>query len=212
MNIRHLKVGVIMTNCYIVWDNHKNAVVIDPGAMAHKIDKVIQENDLLLRHIFLTHVHFDHIGGVKGLRKIYPDVKVYIGKDDAPDLKTAHESFKAAVRAFIDEYTDLYADVLVDDNDEINVGNLKFKVLATPGHTRGGVCYLCKNSIFTGDTLFKHEVGRCDLEGGDYFAILRSVKRLAALEGDYDIYPGHEGFTTLEHERQFNRYIRSNEV
>ncbi len=212
MNMTHLRLGPIQTNCYIVWDDTKNAAVIDPAAKADKIDVVLKEHNLNLQCILLTHMHFDHIGGINGLRRLYPDVKVYIGTEDAPDLPTAHESWRAYVRAYLDEYTGLKADVMVEDGDVIEVGSLKFHAIATPGHTRGGRCYLCEDAIFTGDTLFKEEVGRCDLDGGDYLTILRSVKKLAALEGDYTIYPGHEAFSTLSHEREHNRYIRSTEV
>ena len=212
MNVEQLRVGPVQTNCYIAYGDDKIGAVIDPGLMGDKINNILKEKGITLSHILLTHVHFDHIGGVKKLKELNPNAKVVIGEKDAPDLQTAHLSFRAAVKAYINEYTDIPCDETVIDGDIINCGELTFKVLETPGHTRGGVCYMCKDSIFTGDTLFREEVGRCDLDGGDYLTILRSVKRLAALPGDYAIYPGHEASSTLSHERIHNRYINSKEV
>ncbi|MBP1577323.1 MAG: MBL fold metallo-hydrolase, partial [Oscillospiraceae bacterium] len=94
------------------------------------------------------------------------------------------------------------------EGDIVKVGSLEFKVMATPGHTRGGVCYICEDCIFSGDTLFKHECGRTDLDGGSYPEILRSLKRLHDLEGDYNVLPGHDALSTLEEERRRNPYMR----
>jgi len=99
------------------------------------------------------------------------------------------------------------ADRLVEDGDEVVMDEITFQVLLTPGHTAGGVCYLCGNQLFSGDTLFAGNVGRCDLYSGDFNAMLHSVDRLAALPGDYEVRPGHGDSTTMEQERRQNEYI-----
>ncbi len=211
LGIKHLALGMLRTNCYIVYSEGKCAV-IDPGAQADKIVSAISEIGAEPQYILLTHPHFDHIGAVKELCATYPNIKVCIGEGDLPELENAAESFAAAVKGNREKYTDFTADILLNDGDSIAVGAETFTVISTPGHTRAGVCYLCGDELFTGDTLFREEVGRCDLVGGDYHTILRSVKRLAAMSGEYNVYPGHEEFSTMSHERAFNRYINSTEV
>ncbi len=212
MTVKNLKIGPIQTNCYIAYDNNKVGFVVDPPLYGEKINDYLKENGITITHILLTHAHFDHVGGVKKLKALNPNAVVVIGQPDAEAVGYVSDSFRVAIRAYIDDYTDIPLNEFVVDGDKIISGDMEISVLSTPGHTRGGVCYLVENNIFTGDTLFKQEVGRCDLDGGDYHTILRSVKRLAALPGDYIVYPGHEDFSTMEHERVYNRYIKSNEV
>jgi len=103
----------------------------------------------------------------------------------------------------------LKADRLLSDGDEINVKGMHFTVIATPGHTKGSVCYLYENAIFSGDTLFRGTCGRCDFYGGDSRAMHDSLAKLALLEGDRPVYPGHEGETSLDQERKYNRFMGS---
>lgn len=107
-----------------------------------------------------------------------------------------------------DDYTGLSATRLVKEGDVVRAGTLEFSVLDTPGHTRGGVCYLCGDCLFSGDTLFRFECGRTDLDGGDYQTILRSLKKLHDLPGDYRVLPGHDALSTLEEERRGNPYMK----
>lgn len=208
MKLMHITLGPIGTNCYFAIDEDNTTAIIDPGANPARVNRLIEENNLKPVAILLTHGHFDHIGAVKGLVKIYPEIKVYIGALDAPMLPAAINN--RSWREFItkEDYEGLKADVLVGEGDEIKVGSLIFKVMATPGHTRGGVCYICEDCIFSGDTLFRFECGRTDLDGGDYNEMLRSLKRLHDLEGNYHVLPGHEELSTLEDERKGNHYMR----
>ena len=151
--------------------------------------------------LLLTHAHFDHAGNAKKLQD--DGAKVYIGEFDAPKLLNDLNLSRDFGRSF--DY--LTADVKLCDGQEIEVCGLKFKVVHTPGHTDGSVCYLIDNMLFTGDTLFLESVGRTDFPTGDRDALVNSVKKLFALSGDYAVYPGHEDFTTLSHERQFNRFV-----
>jgi glyoxylase-like metal-dependent hydrolase (beta-lactamase superfamily II) len=200
--------GPIATNCYIVAGDKGDAAVIDPGAEPEAIDSLIKENGLSPRYIILTHGHFDHFGGLKGLKARYPDTPVLISAQDAPRLEAAPNSM--AVRMYADpaDYEGLGYDRLVGEGDRLPLGELTLCVYATPGHSKGGICIDCGDVLFTGDTLFAGEVGRTDLEGGDYGELLRSIRRLAELPGDRVVYPGHDVSTTLADERLRNPYMR----
>lgn len=208
MKLFHICVGPIATNCYILADRKGDAAVVDPGDEAPKIIALLNEHGLTPRKILLTHGHFDHIGGIKRLKEQYPGLEVCIGKKDAPMLVRgiAHLRWAAYVKA--EDYTDLKADVELSEGDLVTAGSMSFQVMETPGHSRGGVCYLCAPYLFSGDTLFLREAGRTDLEGGDYPALLASLRRIAALEGDYTVLPGHDDATTLEAERRYNPYMK----
>ena len=142
------------------------------------------------------------------MKEAYPEIPVIIGKEDAyrlpdaPRLMMWPSDFDAA------DYEGISADRTVVNGDTVEVGSLRFDVIATPGHTEGGVCYRCGEYLFTGDTLFCREVGRTDLKGGDFDTLLDSLRRLAALEGEYAVLPGHGEVSSLDHERSFNPYIR----
>jgi glyoxylase-like metal-dependent hydrolase (beta-lactamase superfamily II) len=115
---------------------------------------------------------------------------------------------KLGVRVKAEDYTDIPVDEEVNEGDEIVVGNDALSGARDPRHTRGGVCYLCGDTLFSGDTLFYREVGRTDLEGGNYPMLLASLRKLDALEGDYTVLPGHDKPTVLGDERKYNFYIQ----
>lgn len=206
MDIIIMPVGVLGTNCYIVGSNAKGCAIIDPGAQPEKIVEEIAKAELTPRCILLTHGHHDHIGGVKKLTTTYPDIKVYIGEDDLEMLGDGDKSLAMFRNATPDEFIIKDAESL-KDGQEIEVDELKFRVLATPGHTKGGVCFTCRDVLFSGDTLFRGDVGRTDLYGGDYDVLLKSLKKIYELEGDYVVYPGHGDYSSLEFERKSNRYM-----
>ncbi|MFV0498201.1 MAG: MBL fold metallo-hydrolase [Candidatus Fimivivens sp.] len=208
MKLLHTTLGPIQTNCYFAIAQNGETAIIDPGAHPARVNQIIEENNLTPQYILLTHGHFDHIGAAKGIVAKHPHVKIVIGEKDAPMLPAAIENSNWRQYISDENYLDLKADILTREGDTFTVGELTFRVIETPGHTRGGVCYICEDAIFTGDTLFKHECGRTDLEGGDYQTILRSLKRLHDLPGDYNVLPGHEALSTLAEERSHNPYMR----
>ena len=195
LNMKHLALGAYQTNCYLVWDEESpSCVVIDPG---YNPEIVLAEAKLLgkeIAAILLTHGHFDHVGGVKGIA-MDAECPVYLCEKDLsmPPQMTAGPLY----------YTNTYA-----EGDFVEAAGLSFNVLHTPGHTPGSVCLQCENALFSGDTLFWGSCGRTDLPGGNWATIQKSIKRLAALPGDYDVYPGHGDATKLSFERNFNPYMQ----
>ena len=209
MKMIWLTVGQLMANCYILPVSQERAVVIDPGDNAEEIAGELKKSSLTPAWILLTHGHHDHIGAVRKLKALYPDVKVAIGKDD---VELLNDTAKSLPFADLPKETPLQEDKALSDGDVIQEGGFSFRAIHTPGHTKGGVCYECETEneklLFTGDTLFDGEIGRCDLYGGNYMEMLESLRKLAALPGEYHVYPGHGGDTTLDRERRVNLYMK----
>ena len=193
MKLTALTVGSIETNCYIVYDEEtKGAVVIDPSDDAALVEARIAALGLQVRAILLTHGHFDHGGDTERIRRL-SGAPVYLHPAD---------------RALPSWLTHgLSADVDLHDGDELDFNGLRFRVLHTPGHTPGSVCFLCGTLLFAGDTLFAGSCGRTDLPGGSWQDMAASLRRLAELDGDYTVYPGHGEPTTLDEERANNPYL-----
>lgn len=209
MKILQLRVGMVGTNCYIVFDEDtKIGAVIDPGADAKAILKAAEQAEVSIVWVLLTHGHFDHILAVHDVQKA-TGAKLAIHKEDlwmlgAEKLANSMRSFGLSRGA----YEELKPDVLAEEGTEIAVGNLTATYLHTPGHTPGSSCIQVGDVLFTGDTLFRHECGRCDLEGGDFQKMLQSLKRLSEIPENLHVLPGHEGASTLDEERHMNPYIR----
>lgn len=206
MDIIKMPLGTIGTNCYILISSKNNCAVIDPGAQPEKIIAELDERKLTLSYILITHGHHDHIGGVKKLAEKFTEAKIHIGKNDLEMLTDTKKSLAVMRYGKADDFIIDKAEAL-EDGAQITLDELSVRVVETPGHTKGGVCYLCRDVIFSGDTLFYGDVGRCDLYGGDYDVMKASLRKLAGLEGDYKVHPGHGGDTSLEFERNHNRYI-----
>lgn len=200
MKIETLVVGYLKTNCYVVYDGSGNAAVIDPGADADRILDFLREKSLDLKYIFLTHGHFDHIMAVPELKNS-TGAKVVIAEGDAESLKRADRSLANMVSM---DQQPVEPDLLATDGSCYEIGEMRFTYILTPGHTPGSAVIICGNAMFSGDTLFEDDCGRCDLPGGDYAEMLRSLRKLYALVGDYDVYPGHDVKTTLSRERSYN--------
>lgn len=198
MNIKTIPVGQLETNCYVVVNEETLAcVVIDPGDESNAIMDYIESNRLSCEAVMLTHGHFDHVGAVNEILD-QTGCALYINpRDEGYEVGMSGMKFK------MPEGGKYY-----DDGDIIVEAGLEFKVLATPGHTPGSVCLICGGALFTGDTLFRGSCGRADLPGGSMREEMRSLKKICALEGDYEVYPGHMDSSSLERERRFNHYCR----
>lgn len=194
--------GSLENNCYLITDVSSGlSALIDCTDDSDKMREFIKGTTL--EYILLTHGHFDHIGGVKAVKEL-TEAKVVISKEDEPMLSSSKESLAAFCNAL---HRDTSADIIVSDGDTINLGESEIKVIATPGHTKGGVCYICDGNIFTGDTLFFCSCGRTDFPGGSYEQIINSLKKISQLEGNMSVFPGHDRASTLDFERSNNPYI-----
>ena len=191
MNIQKLTLGLYQTNTYLL-ANDTEAVVIDPGYEADTILDALAGKTL--KAILLTHGHFDHVGAVKELvAETGCEVWIHAAESTMPPMVTAGPLY----------FTHTY-----DEGDTVSpIAGLELTVLHTPGHTPGSVCLLMGNEMFSGDTLFACSFGRTDLPGGDPRKMMESLRRLASLQGNFFIHPGHGGSTTLDAEKRFNPYM-----
>ena len=203
MEILVIPVGYLQENCYIAYDEDKVAIVIDPGDEGQKLVEAIRNRGLDIRYILLTHGHFDHTGAVMEIKNEF-GAKLCVSGEDAEMLTDPQLSLAMRQRW---KPEDISIDWLLSDGDVIEAGKMRFEVIATPGHSKGSVTYRCENVLFTGDTLFQGDCGRTDLYGGSYEQIKASLRRLADLEGDYQVLPGHGPDSTLEEERLHNMYM-----
>lgn len=204
MRILRMPLGIYAANCYIVGcEDTKKACVIDPGGDAEKIAKVLENENLDLEIIALTHAHADHIGGVEALRNI-KKVPVVIHEIDGPFLEDPKKNLSANMGAKIS----IQADRFLKEGDKVTFGNINLKVIHTPGHTPGGICFKYDKTLFAGDTLFLRSVGRTDLYGGDYNALVQSIKKkLYRLPEDTVVYPGHGAETSIGFEKVSNMVV-----
>lgn len=205
MIFKGFAVGSYYSNCYIVGsEESREAAIIDPGADFKKIDGFIEEMGLTPKMIILTHYHGDHIGAVSDIVNKY-NAKVYIHRDDAEYLSDSSINFSKQI---IGKSIEIKPDVLLVDGDVLELGELKFEIIHTPGHTKGGICIKVDNIMMTGDTLFNKSIGRTDLPGGSYEEIINSVKeKIFKYDGDIIIYPGHNSPSTIKSEKLGNPFF-----
>lgn len=202
-NIRSLTVGIVATNCYLVWNKAtREGVLIDPGDEAERICSAIAEERVNLKAVLLTHGHFDHILVAEELKEKY-DVPLYASKEEKEMLGSSRWNLSGREEGI--EITDY---IPLEDGESIELLGKEWKVISTPGHTKGSVCYFVPGDIpylFSGDTLFYESYGRTDLYGGSEEAIKKSIKeKLFTLPDETLVYPGHEEATTIANEKQYN--------
>ena len=209
MIVKKLPLGPIGANTYILGDEtSKKAILIDCTGDYLEIKKALDNDNLNLVAIFLTHGHFDHVLGVNDIKKIYPDVKVYINKEDEVlcqniAVQCAHFGINSCDVPKIDEY--------IDENSKFDISGFDIKAISTPGHSKGSLCYLINGELFSGDTLFYTEIGRCDLFGGSFSEIEKSIRgKLFVLDDKTIVHPGHGQDTSIAYEIKHNAYFGEN--
>jgi glyoxylase-like metal-dependent hydrolase (beta-lactamase superfamily II) len=203
MIVKNESFGSMNNNCYLIIDESTNeSALVDCPDFNDKMVDLIGDTDL--KYILLTHGHFDHIGGVKAVKEKY-NCKVVISKDDEPMLTSSKLSLAVFCGA---QHNNVDADIIVSEGDTINLNDIEISVISTPGHTKGSVCYLVNDYIFTGDTLFYCSCGRTDFPSGSSVDMRESLQKLKSLEGDYKVMTGHDKMSTLEFERNNNPYMK----
>lgn len=202
LSVKSAVFGGLQNNCYLITDKDTNkSALVDCTEFSDRMLDFIGNADL--EYILLTHGHFDHIGGVSEISKRF-NAKVVISSIDAPMLSSSKLSLAAFCGAV---HNNSSADITVEDNDVIELGNSEIYVISTPGHTSGSVCYMCDDNLFTGDTMFFCSCGRTDFPTGSPVDMQKSLNKLASLNGDYKIFAGHDRQSTLDFERKNNPYI-----
>lgn len=210
VTVRRFAFNPFVEHSYLVSDEDGTAAVIDPGFFSpeegNALLDALDKEQLRLAAVLLTHAHPDHIYGVKVLQDRF-SVPVYMNPEDGRMLPLVGKM--AASFGLPAPRTD-FSFTPVSDEEHIKVGKMEFKVMATPGHTPGGVCYICEEDrlVFTGDTLFAGSIGRTDLPLGDYDRLIVSVMdKVMGLDADYQVLPGHGGTTTISDERTGNPFL-----
>lgn len=202
MKVLRKAFGSMSNNCYLIVDEETNkSALVDCPEFNDKMVELIGDTDL--EYILLTHGHFDHIIGAKEVKEKY-NAKVVISKEDEPMLSSSKLSLAAFCNA---PQNNVDADILVRDNSVVQLGNIEIKVMATSGHTKGSVCYLAENYLFSGDTLFYCSCGRTDLPSGSGEEMLQSMRKLRALDGNLKVMTGHDELSELDFERKNNPYM-----
>lgn len=204
MDLKILPVGPIQTNCYVLGDEERVAV-IDPGEEGEVIENAVGKRSV--EYILITHSHYDHIGALNYMKMKYPEAKVAIHESEKdglfkPDINLS--SWMGASYSFVYDI-----DFFLKDGMELSLGKDTIKVLYTPGHTVGGCCFLIGKTLFSGDTLFRESIGRSDLPGGDSDQLIGNIrKKLLILPDDTVVYPGHMGRTTIGYEKANNEFLQ----
>lgn len=199
MIIKTYPIGIYDENIYVLVDEKSNdAFIVDPGGNGDLLIKNIEALGCNIKYILLTHGHFDH---VEALNEIVEKFKapIYINENEVNFMKTDKTVFGNPPKEYL----------LIKDGDVLPFGDDFIKCIHTPGHTKGGMCYLYKDVIFTGDTLFKGSVGRSDFVGGDFNELINSIKtKLMILDNDIKIYPGHMESSNIGYERMRNPFLQ----
>ena len=198
LNLKTVPAGVYEANCYILVDEEtKDCAIIDAGGDAGKISAAVESMQGNPKYLLLTHGHFDHVGGVKEICSKY-DIPFYISKTDEEYMEKDNSVFGTLPKA----------SGYLKEGDVVKLGSREIKVIETPGHTKGGLCFLIDGKLFTGDTLFQGSIGRTDFIGGDMKEIISSIKsKLLPLGDDVEVYPGHGPSSSIKFEKMRNPYL-----
>lgn len=209
MELRSFPNGIFGATTYLIWDkNTSEGAIVDCTSSIDEIEKIIKQEKINLKYILITHGHFDHVYCLNKMKEKFKNAFILMHKDDLPLLKQLPNQCSMAD---VEEVEVPCIDGLIDEQSKnLKLGDNEIKVISTSGHTMGGVCYLINNILFSGDTLFKESVGRCDLYGGDFNKIEKSIKeKLFSLNDDIIVYPGHGDKTTIGYEKKHNPYFGS---
>ncbi|WP_296334188.1 MBL fold metallo-hydrolase [Veillonella sp. LMAG:2] len=206
MNLYRMPLGALGTNCYIVVDeSNQHCLVVDPGGEGERLVALLKEKGLQPEAVILTHGHGDHIGGVQAVVDAFK-VPVYINKGDEEFLTNSNLNLSGAIGQPVKVTGDIH---FIKEDDVIHLGEYSFKIIETPGHTPGGVCFYGEGMVLAGDSLFLESIGRTDFPGSSYEDLIDSVRhKLFTLPEETVVYPGHGPETTIGHEKTYNPFVR----
>lgn len=208
MVVKTLVVGPFGSNCYIVGSSSgTQGMIIDPGAEPETILRTVQQMGLSIPLIVVTHAHMDHVDALHEVKE-KTNAQFALHEAEKELLSAAPMSMLASL-GIVPSKSPPQPDRLLNDGDRIDVGELHFEVLHTPGHSPGGICLLGHEVIFSGDTLFNFGIGRTDFSGGSYESLMNSIHdKLMVLPDETVVYPGHGPATTIGDERRGNPFLR----
>lgn len=197
--------GPLYVNTYLVYDNEtKDAFIVDPGGVSPALTSFIEMNKFKVNFIILTHGHADHIGGAEEYRDKFK-APIYAHRDEQEMLASPEYN---SSRALFGKSISFMADKWLSDGDKIPFAGKELKIMHTPGHSPGGICILVDKWLFSGDTLFAGSVGRTDFPLCSHIALFDSIRdKLFVLDEDVEVYPGHEGSTTIGNEIRYNPFF-----
>ncbi|MBR1907491.1 MBL fold metallo-hydrolase [bacterium] len=204
MIIKHWQAGILGANNYLIINDSRNeALMIDCSEYTEQLDNELKKHNAELKYVLLTHGHFDHVMGVDRVKKAYPKAKVL--------AHTADKNLIESIKEFMQKYG-MFEEVEVPKIDEYiqegSILNGQVRIIHTSGHTKGSVCYLIDDNLFSGDTIFLESVGRTDLEGGSFEEIKSNIEnKIFTLDENIKIFPGHGNFTTVKHEKENNKFL-----
>ena len=202
-----MPLGAIGANCVVLWEDPAAAWIVDPGAEPEAINAFLEKKGLTPALVLLTHGHFDHIGALDGLLARDPGLPVHIGPGDVPMIGHPQNAWPPDYEV-VKKPASLVADLV--DGATLTAGGLTMHVIATPGHTPGGACFLFTEQklLLTGDTLFEGSCGRTDFPGGNQRQLNESLRRLAVLDPELMVVPGHGSITTIAREVASNPFLQ----
>jgi hydroxyacylglutathione hydrolase len=211
MDIKRFVCNMLEENCYVVSDETQECIIIDCGAQypeeQQAITKYIDDNKLTPRHLIVTHGHIDHNFGNRAIYEAY-GLKPEASADDMSLMESLKEQAQSIAGITLDHDLPPVGKYLTEQ-DVISFGHHQFTILKTPGHSRGSVFYYCEAErvTFSGDTLFRHSIGRTDFAGGSMFQMIQSLRMISQLPDDVKVYPGHGDATTIGTELAENPYL-----
>lgn len=205
MILKHWQAGIFGANNYLIINEmRKEALLIDCSEYTDQLEKELNNYNAELKYILLTHGHFDHVMGINETKRKYPNAKVFAHFGD--------KNLVLGINEFMKKYgmfTETLEIPIIDEYvQEGSISGNQIKIIHTPGHTRGSVCYLIDDNLFSGDTIFLEAVGRTDLDGGNFEDIKTNIEnKIFTLDENIKIFPGHGDFTSVKHEKENNRFI-----
>lgn len=206
MKVKRFVLGMYQINCYLVWnEQNQKGFLVDPGTYSEAIKEYVEEKNIKLECIILTHAHGDHIGGLEKFMSDY-NIPVYIHEKEASILKDSKLNYSAGIAG---HKVEMEADRLLKDGETLEIGGIPLRILHTPGHTPGGICIYIAPFLLSGDSLFEESIGRTDFSYCSTDDLINAIKsKLYALPDDTKVLPGHGMETSIGHEKKRNPFAR----